>query len=282
MSTTHHTATSTSYPTGNTFGQVSKLVTVTYLSAICILSLFGNLIILGIILKTPQLRNLTHFLVANLCVFDLLCALMAIPMSIIGIITGDWLFGEPYCMINGYLHTFLCSGSTLTLSAISIERYFSIAHPLSYANYSTRPKICSIIAYIWIQSAVMALPPLIGVNNYVFKKHKGHCSFAWEQSLGHVIFIVALGSLCFLLPAAVLLTMYCTVLRIARQTTRRVCPEVTEHGRVNSIVLTGDESNQRRSQTRSAEQTSNGDSKAIKIIFLLLSTFFLPGRHFSC
>lgn len=262
------------------FDDTSKIILVTVLSSLCLISIIGNLIILTVIVKTPQLRNLTHILVANLCILDLACSVLAVPISIISILKGEWIFGDVFCFVNGYMHTFFCTGSILTLSIISIERYISIAHPLSYTSYYRNPKVGLVIAYIWLQSATLALPPLVGANSYVFNKHRGHCSFEWEQTVSHITFIVMLGSLCFLLPSAILLTMYCTVLRIARQTTRRICPEITEHGRVTSIVETGGKSDQRGSQARPTDQTTSGDSKAIKIILLLLCAFFINWTPF--
>ena len=49
--------------------------------------------------------------------------------------------------------------SVLTLSGISVERYFAICHPLN-KRLNTR-KLSVFIAIIWIAAALMALPELL-------------------------------------------------------------------------------------------------------------------------
>ncbi|KAJ8047071.1 putative G-protein coupled receptor [Holothuria leucospilota] len=283
---------------------VDKVLLLISLSLLDVLGVIGNLLILLIIIKTPHLRNLTHILVSNLCILDLMCSLLAMPVSIISISKGKWTFGDRFCFINGFFSTFLCSGSITTICIVSIERYVCIAHPMSYAVHSTNLRGLAIVAYIWSQSTILGALPLVGINKYVFNGYRGHCSFEWEQSWHHVGYVVVLGIMCFLLPSIIILVTYCKVLRIARQTTRQVCPIISENsgsqirpgvpintsksmivenGRSAPLIfkngnsrvsLRGPDQQIPRSLHRLV-QSNSGDSKATRVVILLLGAFFI-------
>ncbi|XP_038068905.1 probable G-protein coupled receptor [Patiria miniata] len=204
-----------------------EIVSVVVMILVDIGSVVGNLLVITIIAKTPQLRNLTHGFVLNLCILDLLCAFIVMPISIVSTITMEWRLGDAYCKANGFFNAFFAFSSILTLSFISVERYYSIARPMDHAANLTPTKGIVLVVYIWLQSGLLALPPLVGLNHYEYNHHRGHCTFAWEHTPTHIAYVVLIGCVCFLLPAAILVVTYCNVFRVARQAARQVKPTYT-------------------------------------------------------
>ena len=204
-----------------------EIVSVVLMILVDIGAVVGNLLVITVIVKTPQLRNLTHLFVLNLCILDLLCAFTVMPVSIVSSITIEWKLGDAYCKANGFFNAFFAFSSILTLCLISVERYYSIARPMDHAANMTPTKTIVLITYIWLQSALFAMPPLVGLNSYAYSKHRGHCTFVWEHSPTHIAYVVLVGCVCFLLPATVLVVTYCNVFRVARQAARQIKPSYT-------------------------------------------------------
>ncbi|XP_033647501.1 probable G-protein coupled receptor [Asterias rubens] len=204
-----------------------EIVSVLLMILVDIGAIVGNLLVITIIVRTPQLRNLTHLFVFNLCILDLLCAFTVMPVSIVSSITVEWRLGDAYCKANGFLNAFFAFSSILTLCLISVERYYSIARPMDHAANLTPTKTIVTITYIWLQSGLCAMPPLIGLNHYAYSQHRGHCTFVWEHSPTHIAYVVLVGCVCFLLPAIVLVVTYCNVFRVARQAARQITPSYT-------------------------------------------------------
>ncbi|XP_041458007.1 probable G-protein coupled receptor [Lytechinus variegatus] len=285
------------------FPSVLLIFELLIMSIINLAAIIANTLVLVILIKTPALHTLTHLFVGNLCTLDLLCSITVIPFSIASYAMGEWHLGQVYCEINGFSNTFFAIASILTLSVISVERYYSIAHPMSYATKMTMNKTILLIIYIWVQSAVLSVPPLIGLNSYNFNANRGHCTFVWEKSVRHIIYVVMLALLCFIIPGLIVIVTYINVFQIAREAARQVCPapSVENYGSttrrdVASVSQTrggGSKSDDKgdvtptspgkncfsvkrlRRKSKHSESSQSGDLKAAKTILLIVGAFFL-------
>jgi hypothetical protein len=56
----------------------------------------------------------------------------------------------------------LCTSSILNFLVISIDRYFIINHPFKYAPMRKVKLLSLMIAGVWILSALVSLPPILG------------------------------------------------------------------------------------------------------------------------
>lgn len=98
----------------------------------------------------------------SLAAADLLLIFICVPMKIIEFTTHGWIFGQASCKLFHYLHTFTAICSVMNLTAMSLERYFAIIHPLKAKIRCTYRRAKIIIVLIWICSFVAALPILLG------------------------------------------------------------------------------------------------------------------------
>ncbi|XP_064012682.1 probable G-protein coupled receptor isoform X2 [Pogoniulus pusillus] len=95
-----------------------------------LIALVANTVVMLVILKTPLLRK--FIFVCHLCVVDLLSAIFLMP---IGIISSSSCFSRVIysiteCKALIFLNICFISASILTISIISVERYYYIVHPM--------------------------------------------------------------------------------------------------------------------------------------------------------
>ena len=99
---------------------------------IILLALVGNSMVIIVVARHHGMRTRTNMFLCNLAVADLLCAIICMPFSLGTVISGDWVFGDTFCQINGFSMPLFFVASIHTLMYISIHKYISIIHPFSH------------------------------------------------------------------------------------------------------------------------------------------------------
>lgn len=140
---------------------------------IFLLGLAGNLLVLYVVIRKPAMQSITNIFIANLAASDVMMCLLAVPFTPISAFLNSWVFGDALCHI---LPMMLCVSvyvSTLTSTAIAVDRYIVIVHPF-------KPRIKTIgclqlIAAIWLISITISLPLAIfqQVNKPIVSQHTG-------------------------------------------------------------------------------------------------------------
>lgn len=129
-----------------------------------------------------------------------------------------------------YLQTTSVSVSVLTLTAISVERYYAICHPLRM-RLKSRTIITTIII-IWITGISVATPDLVFGD--LLKTHEEHitqylqvCRKKWNEKQDnayHLFLVIALYSI----PISL---MACTYSVICRHLWKKDLPGMSESGK---------------------------------------------------
>ena len=143
------------------------------LGVIMLLAIFGNATLIATILRSSKLRTHTNMFILNLACADMGVALLCMPFSIITCISRDWIFGDSLCHLNGFMNILFECCSLFTLTAISIEKYFSIVKPMS-GMITTRPARL-MVAMTWIAALILASIPLTDFIGFDFKTGKRKC-----------------------------------------------------------------------------------------------------------
>ncbi|XP_070564077.1 cholecystokinin receptor-like [Ptychodera flava] len=131
--------------------------------------LFGNALVIFSIQKCKRLQTATNFFLASLATADLILIIIVIPIQTSTYFSWQWKLGGALCKLLPYLTTLSSSCSVFMLTAMSIERYFVIIHPLLAKSTMTQARARKIIVVVWVISMVYSFPPLY------FKKH-----FTWS------------------------------------------------------------------------------------------------------
>uniref|UniRef100_A0A3P9H4R4 G protein-coupled receptor 61 n=1 Tax=Oryzias latipes TaxID=8090 RepID=A0A3P9H4R4_ORYLA len=186
-----------------------------------ILAVVGNLAVMAVISKTPQLRKFS--LVFHLCLVDLLAALLVMPLGML----SDWiLVDEALCRSYLCLSVCLVSAAILTICAINVERYYYIVHPMRHEVKMTVGVVVMVLVGIWIKAVVMSVLPLLGwllQGSSTQETSEGlvstqrHCSLHWTGSTTtRLLFMVFFTLIYFLFPMMIILVVYCNMFKVAR------------------------------------------------------------------
>lgn len=189
-----------------------------------VMALLANAAVLIVVIKAPHLRKFAF--VGHLCAVDLLCAVLIMPLGIV--------FSSPYraavvftvleCQFYVFLNVTLIAASIFTITAISVERYYYIVHPMRYEVKMTLKLTAAVLGMVWVASVGLGLCTVFGWPVYGSSISAARCSLHWGQSNHRRLFSVLFGITCFCLPAAVIFAVYCNVYKVARVAARQHRP----------------------------------------------------------
>ncbi|CAH8669191.1 Tachykinin-like peptides receptor 99D [Schistosoma haematobium] len=147
----------------NVFNITSCIIITFMFSLIVIFSIFGNILVMWIILNNRRMRTITNCFLFNLSAADLLTIFQIIP-NVYYVLQNDWIFGIAYCKFSQFFTSFNIAISVFTFIAISSDRYTAIMFPLRPRS-KLKTVICAIVA-IWLISFAIGLPGLIVATVY--------------------------------------------------------------------------------------------------------------------
>ncbi|KAH8295511.1 hypothetical protein KR018_012506, partial [Drosophila ironensis] len=182
-----------------------KSLAVAVFLVLILVTVVGNTLVILAVLTTRRLRTVTNCFVMNLAITDWLVGTCVMPPSVILYITGDWRFGWILCDIWISLDILLCTGSILSLCAISLDRYLAVTQPLTYSKKRRSKRLALLmILVVWITALSITCPPYLGW--YEAGRHQAEfVDCRYNQNKGYVVFS-AMGS--FFIPLTVMLYVY--------------------------------------------------------------------------
>ena len=136
------------------------------LGIVMLVAIFGNMTLIVTIYRTASLRTRTNMFILNQAFADVGVALFCMPFSIVTSFTGGWVLGDGLCQLNGFMKILFEASSLFTLTAISIEKYFSIVKPLAVVITTRLTWI--MISMTWVTALVLATIPLTGFITFVY------------------------------------------------------------------------------------------------------------------
>ncbi|XP_015274435.1 PREDICTED: G-protein coupled receptor 54-like [Gekko japonicus] len=107
--------------------------------------------------RVPSLRA-TRSLLINLAVCDLLVVCVCMPITVGNLIYKAWVYGDFLCRAVPFVQAVSVSASVLSLTGISLNRYYSVHNPLHARSFFTRRKILGTILGVWVLSSGICMP----------------------------------------------------------------------------------------------------------------------------
>lgn len=133
-------------------------VTLAYI-LIFLVGLSGNLLTCAVIAKHKKMRNPTNFYLVSLAASDLIVLLFGMPLEIYDLWQNyPFPFGEGGCYFKTFLFETVCFASILNVTALSVERYMAVVHPLKTRYLSTNKHAKQVITVVWVVSMACAIP----------------------------------------------------------------------------------------------------------------------------
>ncbi|KAK2817068.1 hypothetical protein Q5P01_025259 [Channa striata] len=178
-------------------------------SSVLAVAVFGNLIVIWIILAHKRMRTVTNYFLLNLAFSDASMAAFNTLINFIYATHGDWYFGEAYCKFHNFFPVTSVFASIYSMTAIAVDRYMAIIHPLKprlSAKVTTGVIVC-----IWSLAVILAFPLCYFSTTRVLP-HRTLCFVAWPRKaddpfMYHIIVTV----LVYVLPLAVMGITYTIV-----------------------------------------------------------------------
>ncbi|KAG8545846.1 hypothetical protein GDO81_020209, partial [Engystomops pustulosus] len=146
-----------------------RLIILTVVVLVYLVTLGGNLLIIALICLEPLLHTPMYFFLCNLSTLDILYVSTTLPKLIYVCHTGDHVMSYVSCMVQLYFSAISGITECYLMTAMAIDRYVAICFPLHYSLIMSK-KVCVLLAVpAWFVSMVNAiiLPCLIHNLKYV-------------------------------------------------------------------------------------------------------------------
>nr|XP_057941628.1 cholecystokinin receptor-like isoform X1 [Doryrhamphus excisus] len=179
---------------------------------IFLISVFGNLLIITVLILNKRMRTVTNSFLLSLALSDLMMAIFCMPFTLIPNILEDFIFGAAMCKTVTYFMGLSVSISTFSLVAIAIERYSAICNPLKSRAWQTQSHAYRVIAATWVLSLLIMIPyPVFSIIKTFPKTNDtvGHmCRLHWPSQQAEQTWYVLLLFILFFIPGVVMAVAY--------------------------------------------------------------------------
>ncbi|XP_071764167.1 neuromedin-U receptor 1 [Centroberyx gerrardi] len=133
-------------------------VCLTYL-LIFMVGAVGNVLTCTVIARNKVMWTPTNYYLFSLAVSDLLVLLLGMPLELYEMWQNyPFLLGKGGCYFKTFLFETVCLASILNVTALSVERYIAVVHPLRAKYVVTRTHAKRVILTVWGLSVLCAVP----------------------------------------------------------------------------------------------------------------------------
>ena len=127
------------------------------LGVVFIVGVGANVMLLLFVLQKKRRKSPHIILIASLAASDLSMLVIGMPFVSTIYTLEDWPFGNLICKLSEFAQTLSASAAVLNLTALSADRYFTLAGTKSHPSQKS-PLL--LVTVIWVTSTVFALPDL--------------------------------------------------------------------------------------------------------------------------
>ncbi|KAG2457455.1 G-protein coupled receptor 135 [Polypterus senegalus] len=203
------------------------------LLVIFLLSSLGNSAVIVVIIKHRQLRTVTNAFIMSLSLSDFLTAILCLPFSFVMLFSKDglWIFGDRFCVANGFFNSCFGIISTLTMTLISFDRYYAIVRQPQ--EKIGRRRATQLLVAVWLAAVLFSFPWYLVAQSagrlQVHKRGFYHCMYIFHSVTSRMgtAYSVALIVACYLLPFALMCFCHYNICKTVRLSEIRVRPVTT-------------------------------------------------------
>ncbi|KAH8239656.1 hypothetical protein KR032_006447 [Drosophila birchii] len=221
---------------------ILKLITMILYALVCIIGLFGNTLVIYVVLRFSKMQTVTNIYILNLAIADE-CFLIGIPFLLYTMQVGNWSFGNYMCkayMVSTSITSFT---SSIFLLIMSADRYIAVCHPISSPRYRT-PFVSKLVsAFAWMTSVLLMLPVILFASTVESRNGNVSCNIEWPDTQNShtdstfILYSLVLG---FATPLTFILVFYCLVIRKLHTVgpKHKSKEKKRSHRKVTKLVLT--------------------------------------------
>lgn len=177
-----------------------------------VLGVVGNGLVVAVIYCHMKLRTVANIFVLNLAASDL-TFLITLPMWATFTATGyHWPFGGFLCKASAGLATFNMYTSIFFLTALSIDRYLAIVHPMRSRRLRTVRYAAVTCVVVWLVALVLSVPTALNRDVHTFDNLTVCGMLHLTENAASLRLLLAMGLmkslLGFLLPFVIIISCY--------------------------------------------------------------------------
>ncbi|KAM4043910.1 olfactory receptor 5V1-like [Anomaloglossus baeobatrachus] len=126
---------------------------------IYIFSVFGNCLIICVIILSPPLHTPMYFFLVNLSFIDLCYSSSAIPKLLVDLVSTHRTISVIACLIQLKVLLFIGATECQLLAIMAYDRYIAICRPLHYQILMRWRVCCYLAGFVWIFSFINIIIP---------------------------------------------------------------------------------------------------------------------------
>ncbi|XP_051900479.1 growth hormone secretagogue receptor type 1-like [Pristis pectinata] len=187
------------------------------ITAVCVLlfsvGVAGNVMTILLVARYRDMKTSTNFFLCSMAMSDLLIFL-CMPLDLYKLWRlRPWLLGQFVCKLSQFVSEGCTYGSTLHVTALSVERYVAVCFPLKAKVLLTRSRVKVAILALWTVALASAGPvfALVGVEfvNGTDPSETSECKGSeYGVRSGLLSAMAWVSSLYFLVPTCCLAVLY--------------------------------------------------------------------------
>ncbi|KAL0277525.1 UNVERIFIED_CONTAM: hypothetical protein PYX00_004776 [Menopon gallinae] len=226
----------------------------------------GNILVVCVIIRKPAMRTARNMFILNLAISDLLLCLVTMPLTLMEILTRYWPLGHNsfFCKIIGTSQAISIYVSTLSITAIALDRYQVIVYPTRDSLH--RFGAIMILGGIWLSSTILASPmyfcrkleihynislPQIGIDSIAY------CLEDWSVKHGRAYYSIFVLVIQYVLPIIIVSVAY-----------TRICKKL-QYRYVSTTVVKKDNELSRRKSREDRRRKTNSLLIAIALVYCI-------------
>uniref|UniRef100_A0A3Q3WWD5 G-protein coupled receptors family 1 profile domain-containing protein n=1 Tax=Mola mola TaxID=94237 RepID=A0A3Q3WWD5_MOLML len=125
-------------------------------SCIVLVSVVGNVTVIWIIMAHKRMRTVTNYFLLNLAFAEASMSAFNTVVNFTYAVHNEWYFGLIYCRFHNFFPIAAVFASIYSMTAIALDRYMAIIHPLQQRMSSTETKV--VVGVIWVLALLLAFP----------------------------------------------------------------------------------------------------------------------------
>ncbi|CAB3399848.1 unnamed protein product [Caenorhabditis bovis] len=184
---------------------VVRLVLFLLYITVFVVAVTGNFLVVYVVMTNKKMQTVTNIFITNLAVSDIMVNFTSLWLTPMYTYIGHWIFGGGLCHGLPLFQGTSIFISTMTLTAIAIDRYIVIVHNSSNVNINDRMSMRTciiIIVMIWSTSLCLVMPYAVNMKlNFIGEPCNFMiCSEDWSSESFRTVFGVFVMSLQFIVP----------------------------------------------------------------------------------
>uniref|UniRef100_A0A674JTL0 Leucine rich repeat containing G protein-coupled receptor 5 n=1 Tax=Terrapene triunguis TaxID=2587831 RepID=A0A674JTL0_9SAUR len=182
------------------------------------LAFICNALLTATVFRSPLYISSIKLLIGLIAIVNMLMGLSSGVLASIDALTfgsfaqyGAWWESGVGCQVTGLLSIFASETSIFLLTLAALERGFSVKYATKFETKSSLASVKIAIFFCFMLALIIAVVPLLSESKYGVSPLCLPLPFGEPSSMGFMVALVLLNSLCFLVMTVAYTKLYCSL-----------------------------------------------------------------------